>query len=81
VANERAVANMRPGVRPRSGDGDHVRIPEHRELSGVVAGFADLANRDVGGVVSLRCPRRFRNCTPNTALYPIGAGGIVSAGG
>jgi hypothetical protein len=40
---------MRPGVRPRSGDADHVRKPEHRELPGVVAGPADLANHGAGG--------------------------------
>jgi len=72
---------LRPAEGPRSGDHHGAQKTENGDASVAVAGPADLANHGVGGWATPRCSRRTRNQTPNKALYPTGAGGIVSAGG
>jgi len=72
---------LRPAEGPRSGDHDGAQKTENGDASVAVAGPADLANHGVGGWATPRCSRRTRNQTPNKALSPTGAGGIVSAGG
>jgi len=75
---------LRPAEGPRSGGGrgDHEeRTPENGDVSGVVAGPADLANHGVGGcgdaVVSTTIPELHSE----QGALPDRRGGIVSAGG
>ena len=61
--------------------GDDDERTDHADDAGAASGAADMANPDVGGVGAAVVITTNPEQTPNKALYPTGAGGIVSAGG